>query len=86
MPGTQEADHRAHRVRLGWSCRARRQPQCQTSAGFTGQTVLLDKQREMFRRWTAGPDARQREALLGILRLVHGMSSLKVRGLSRDQA
>lgn len=53
-------------------------------AGFTGQTVLLDKQRELFRRWTAGPDAHPHEALLGILALVHGMSSLEVRGLRAD--
>jgi integrase len=53
-------------------------------AGFTGQTVLLARQRELFRRWTAGPDAHPHEAMLGILALVHGVSSLEVRGLRVD--
>jgi site-specific recombinase XerD len=53
-------------------------------AGFTGQTVLLERQRELFRRWTAGTDTHPHEALLGILALVHGTSSLEVRGLRAD--
>ena len=53
-------------------------------AGFTGQTILLDRQRELFRRWTTGPDAHPHEALLGILALVHGASSLEVRHLRAD--
>ena len=53
-------------------------------AGFTGQTLLLARQRELFRRWTTSPDAHPHEALLGILALVHGTSSLEVRGLRTD--
>src|SRR6266566_2711359 len=53
-------------------------------AGFTGQTVLLERQRELFRRWTAGPDAHPHESLLGILALVHAVSSLEIRGLRVD--
>lgn len=53
-------------------------------AGFIGQTVLLDQQRELFRRWTTGTDAHPHEALLGILGLIHGMSSLEVRHLQID--
>jgi site-specific recombinase XerD len=49
--------------------------------GFTGQTLLLDKQRELFRRWTTGRDAHPHEALLGILALLHGASSDEVRHL-----
>ena len=49
--------------------------------GFTGQTLLLDKQRELFRRWTTGGDAHPHEALLGILALLHGASSDEVRHL-----
>lgn len=48
--------------------------------GFAGQTLLLDKQRELFRRWT-GCDAHPHEALLGILALLHGASSHEVRHL-----
>jgi hypothetical protein len=49
--------------------------------GFTGQTVPLDRQRELFRRWTTSQDAHPHEALLGILALLHGASSHEVRHL-----
>jgi len=49
--------------------------------GFTGQTILLDQQRALFRRWTIGTDAHPHEALLGILALLHGASSSEVRHL-----
>jgi integrase len=49
--------------------------------GFTGQTITLDQQRALFRRWTTGADAHPHEALLGILALLHGTSSTEVRHL-----
>ena len=49
--------------------------------GFTGQTILLDQQRALFRRWTTGTEAHPHEALLGILALLHGASSSEVRHL-----
>jgi integrase len=49
--------------------------------GFTGQTLSLDRQRELFRRWTTDRDAHPHEALLGILALLHGASSHEVRHL-----
>ena len=49
--------------------------------GFTGQTVSLNQQRVLFRRWTAGTDAHPHEALLGILALLHGAASSEVRHL-----
>jgi integrase len=49
--------------------------------GFTGQTLTMDKQRELFRRWTTSRDAHPHEALLGILALLHGASSDEVRHL-----
>jgi site-specific recombinase XerD len=49
--------------------------------GFTGQTIALDQQRDLFRRWTTGPGAHPHEALLGILALLHGASSNEVRHL-----
>jgi site-specific recombinase XerD len=51
-------------------------------AGFIGQTVLLEQQRALFRRWTTSPDAHPHESLLGILGLVHGVSSFEVRHLT----
>lgn len=50
-------------------------------AAFIGRTVLLDQQRQLFRRWTTGSDVHPHEALLGILGLIHGLSSLEVRSL-----
>jgi integrase len=47
--------------------------------GFTGRTLLLDRQRDLFRRWTTDPTAHPHEALLGILALLHGASSQEVR-------
>jgi site-specific recombinase XerD len=47
--------------------------------GFAGQTIALDQQRALFRRWTTNPEAHPHEALLGILALLHGASSGEVR-------
>jgi integrase len=49
--------------------------------GFTGRTVNLARQRDLFRRWTIGTPAHPHEALLGILALLHGASSHEVRHL-----
>jgi site-specific recombinase XerD len=49
--------------------------------GFTGRTLRLDEQRELFRRWTTAGDAHPHEALLGILALLHGASGHEVRHL-----
>jgi site-specific recombinase XerD len=49
--------------------------------GFTGQTLTVDQQRALFRRWTTSPGAHPHEALLGILALLHGASSSEVRHL-----
>jgi site-specific recombinase XerD len=49
--------------------------------GFTGQTLALDQQRALFRRWTTGSGAHPHEALLGILALLHGAASSEVRHL-----
>jgi site-specific recombinase XerD len=49
--------------------------------GFTGQTIALDQQRALFRRWTTNPDAHPHEAMLGILALLHGASSSEIRHL-----
>ena len=49
--------------------------------GFTGRTVSLARQRELFRRWTTSPSVHPHEALLGILALLHGATSIEVRHL-----
>ncbi|SFK55486.1 hypothetical protein SAMN05216275_12853 [Streptosporangium canum] len=52
-----------------------------TPKGFTGQTITLEQQRVLFRRWTTDPSVHPHEALLGILALLHGASSNEVRRL-----
>jgi site-specific recombinase XerD len=46
--------------------------------GFTGRTLPVERQRELFRRWTTDT-THPHEALLGILALLHGASSQEVR-------
>ncbi|WP_241266733.1 hypothetical protein [Streptomyces scabichelini] len=49
--------------------------------GFRGRTLALDQRRELFRRWTTSDGVHPHEALLGILALLHGAASTKVRML-----
>jgi site-specific recombinase XerD len=49
--------------------------------GFTGQTIALEQQRALFRRWTTGTSAHPHEALLGTLALLRGAASSEVRHL-----
>ena len=60
-----------------------RGPTAREPRGFAGRTLLLDKQCELFRRWTTGCDAHPHEALLNILALLHGASSHEVRNPAR---
>jgi site-specific recombinase XerD len=50
--------------------------------GFRGQTLTIDEQRALFRRWTADLAVHPHEALLGILALLHGAASREVRHLA----
>lgn len=52
--------------------------------GFTGQTLTIEHQRDLFRRWTTNPTVHPHEALLGILALLHDASSREVRLLRCD--
>ncbi|MFB8305917.1 integrase [Kitasatospora purpeofusca] len=53
-------------------------------SGFSGTTIAVDQQRQLFRRWTISTDAHPHEALLGILALLHAASSSEVRLLRVD--
>jgi site-specific recombinase XerD len=50
---------------------------------FSGQTLTIDEQRVLFRRWTTGPDGdvHPHEALFGLFALLHGAASRELRGL-----
>lgn len=53
--------------------------------GFSGRTITIDQQRALFRRWSANPDVHPHEALLGLLALLHGVSSRELRLLRLDE-
>ncbi|MFJ1927512.1 MULTISPECIES: integrase [unclassified Streptomyces] len=55
-----------------------------SSSGFSGTTVAVDQQRQLFRRWTTSTEAHPHEALLGMLALLHAASSSEVRYLRVD--
>ena len=50
--------------------------------GFTGQTLGIARQRELFTRWTTDPHVHPNEALAGLLALLHGASSQEIRELT----
>ncbi|MFI9366963.1 tyrosine-type recombinase/integrase [Kitasatospora sp. NPDC053057] len=52
--------------------------------GFRGRTLTLDQQRQLFHRWTTGERVHPHEALVGMLALLHGVSSSEARMLQID--
>jgi site-specific recombinase XerD len=51
--------------------------------GFTGPSLTRDRQRELFRRWTAGTaSVHPHEALTGLLALIHGATTQEIRHLT----
>ena len=50
--------------------------------GFTGRTLSITRQRELFTRWTTDPHAHPHEALAGLLALLHAASSQEIRALT----
>ncbi|MEV7994502.1 site-specific integrase [Streptomyces sp. NPDC086077] len=51
---------------------------------FRGQTLAIDQQRELFRRWTTDQHVHPHEAVMGMLALLHGASSSEMRMLKTD--
>ena len=52
--------------------------------GFTGHTLTLTQQRDLYRRWTTTLTVHPHEALVGLLALLHGVSSGEARMLTTD--
>lgn len=52
--------------------------------GFTGSTLSITRQRELFARWTTDPHAHPHEVLTGLLALLHGASNQEIRALTID--
>jgi len=50
--------------------------------GFTGSTLTLTQQRSLYRRWTGDHAVHPHEALVGLLALLHGVSSSEARMLT----
>ncbi|GAA3908298.1 hypothetical protein [Streptomyces lannensis] len=51
---------------------------------FHGQTLAIEQQRELFRRWTTDQHVHPHEAVMGMLALLHGASSSEMRMLKTD--
>jgi len=52
--------------------------------GFTGTTLSITRQRELFTRWTTDQHAHPHAALTGLLALLHGASNQEIRALTID--
>lgn len=53
--------------------------------GFTGKTLSVADQRRLFRRWTSGqPDVHPHEALVGLVAMLHALTSSELRALRVD--
>ena len=50
--------------------------------GFTGKTLSITRQRELFTRWTTDPQIHPHESLAGLLALLHAASSQEIRALT----
>jgi integrase len=50
-----------------------------STKGFRGATLTLTQQRNLFRRWTTDQAVHPHEAFVGLLALLHGLSSREVR-------
>ena len=46
---------------------------------FRGRTLTLAEQRRLYRRWTTDPDAHPNECLIGLLAMLHAVSSVQLR-------
>ena len=54
-------------------------------AGFHGPALSCEQQRQLFRRWTTGPDTvHPHEAATGLLALIHGATTQEIRHLTID--
>ncbi|HYA49633.1 MAG TPA: hypothetical protein VEG33_00520, partial [Streptosporangiaceae bacterium] len=51
-------------------------------SGFRGPALTASQQRQLFRRWTTGPDVHPHEAAVGLLALVHGATTQELRRLT----
>lgn len=52
--------------------------------GFRGSTLTLERQRELFARWTGAPDVHPHEAFVGLAALLHGATTRELQHLTVD--
>ena len=58
--------------------------QAPQTMAFRGPTLPVDKQRELFGRWSTDPDVHPHEALVGLAALLHGATTQDLRHLTDD--
>lgn len=51
------------------------------ASGFSGNTLSIDEQRRLFRRWTTDPTVHPHEAAVGLLALLHAFTNGELRRL-----
>jgi hypothetical protein len=51
---------------------------------FRGPTLPADRQRELFRRWSIGPDVHPHEAFVGLAALLHGATTQDLQHLTDE--
>jgi hypothetical protein len=51
---------------------------------FRGPTLPVDRQRELFQRWSTGPDVHPHEAFVGLAALLHGATTQELQHVTDD--
>lgn len=70
-----------HRLMLINPTRGLNAPQ---SMAFRGPTLPVDRQRELFQRWSSGRDVHPHEAFVGLAALLHGATTQELRHLTEE--
>lgn len=58
--------------------------QAPQTRAFRGPTLPVDRQRELFRRWSTDPDVHPHEAFVGLAALLHGATTQELQHLTAD--
>lgn len=56
--------------------------QAPQTMAFRGPTLCVDRQRELFQRWSTGPDVHPHEAFVGLAALLHGATTQELQHLT----
>jgi site-specific recombinase XerC len=56
--------------------------QAPQTMAFRGPILCVDRQRELFQRWSTGPEVHPHEAFVGLAALLHGASTQELQHLT----